>query len=170
MKKLIAILLSLTFILSVSVFAATINNPGTSREDVTVTYQSSASDVTVYSVDIEWGSMDFSYTVSDRTWNPSSHSYSGGTGKWSCATGANIVTITNHSNSDINCKFEFSSTNDNVQGNFSTDTINIASAEGYEYNADTLKATSTLSLSGTIKDATEAGTIGTASVTISASE
>ena len=83
---------------------------------------------------------------------------------------ANIVTITNHSNSDINCKFEFSSTNDNVQGNFSTDTINIASAEGYEYNADTLKATSTLSLSGTIKDATEAGTIGTASVTISASE
>lgn len=116
MKKLIAILLSLTFILSVSVYAATIeNSTGTDSRTVTATYQA-ATDSTVYSIDITWGDMKFNYKeASNGTWNPDTLKYDNPNAEgWVPANpssdtslASNEVEIVNRSNANINCGFTF---------------------------------------------------------------
>ena len=75
MKKLIAILLSLTFILSVSVFAVAVTlTSDTSYEtkDVQAMYVPATSTDKIYSVDIQWGAMTFNYNQGGGgTWDPS---------------------------------------------------------------------------------------------------
>lgn len=83
--------------------AATINSAGgTDSHAVYGTYQPEGEVATVYSVDVSWGSMEFTYTdgAVSKTWNPSTHQYteSVGEGSWSNQDGANKVTVTNRSN------------------------------------------------------------------------
>ncbi|MCD7957004.1 MAG: hypothetical protein LUG93_14905 [Lachnospiraceae bacterium] len=83
-------------------YADTLEDEGSSSADVTATYESSETEI-IYSVDITWGSLEFTYTEAGaQTWDPSTHTYSEAEeGGWSYEEGSNILTITNHSNSAV---------------------------------------------------------------------
>lgn len=80
---------------------------GSDSHDVYVTYQEGASSPTIYSVDIVWESMEFTYTAASKgTWNPSTHTFTDVEGaSWSFAN--NKITVTNHSNADVNTSFSY---------------------------------------------------------------
>lgn len=80
---------------------------GSDSHDVYVTYQEGASSPTIYSVDIVWESMEFTYTAASKgTWNPSTHTFTDvGEASWSFAN--NKITVTNHSNADVNTSFSY---------------------------------------------------------------
>ena len=147
---------------------------GTDAKDVKATYAADQTAGTVYSVDIAWGNMQYTYTIeSEGTWDPSTHQYTGKSeGQWSCDTGANQVTVTNHSNAAVKANFSYVSEEgyDGITGTFDQNTKDLATAEGTEVlNAP--KATSTLSLSGALKkNVTTPTTIGTATVRLNAAD
>ncbi len=64
---------------------------------------------TVYSVDVAWGSMTFTYhTTGDKTWNPDTHEYNFTEGDgWKFDENSNKVTVTNHSNAPVIVNFDF---------------------------------------------------------------
>ncbi|MCD8120591.1 MAG: hypothetical protein LUE29_14140 [Lachnospiraceae bacterium] len=87
-------------------YAETLEGEGSSSADVTATYESSEA-ATVYSVDITWGSLEFTYKAEGTgTWDPSTHEYitSDDETGWTYEEGSNLVTITNHSNSAVGGK------------------------------------------------------------------
>lgn len=68
---------------------------------------------TVYSVDVEWGTMTFKY---ENTWNPETHTNGGlwkvyDTGENSAISSTqddtNMITVTNHSNASVYATFEY---------------------------------------------------------------
>ena len=110
MKKILSIVLAIAVLatFSVSAFAATVTTvPGTDAKDVVVKIDSTSADnlEKVYSVDVAWDSLDFTYTFDDNaknTWNPSTHTYSeenDADANWDKTT-ANIK-VTNHSNEAV---------------------------------------------------------------------
>ena len=77
MKKLIATALALTMTLSLSttaLAAGNVNGAGVGSQDpidVTAKYNDGATEPTVYSVDLTWEDMTFTYNESGtRTWDP----------------------------------------------------------------------------------------------------
>lgn len=165
--------LALTFLLifslvSVTAFAAdatiTAKN-NTATTPVTASYSAGAGGGTVYSVDITWGNMEFTYREdSSPTWNPATHqNSSGGTGGWS--HNGNTVTVTNHSNTEVTATLAYASTEEfkGISGSFGNkSTMNLATAVGTEV-PEAPKDTAALTLSGalasTVKDPTKIGTI-----------
>lgn len=145
---------------------------GSDTNDVKATYATNGQAATVYSVDIEWGNMQYTYTIdSEGTWNPSTHKFDGAseTGNWSCDTGANQVTVTNHSNAAVNAAFTYEAKSDykSINGTFNNPEETLETAENTE-PSNAPERTSTLSLSGALnKNVTTATTIGTATVTLS---
>ena len=102
MKKLVSLILALALVLAmaVSASAATLTAVGEQDIDVQAKYQDSTVTGDVYSVDISWGTMQFTYAESGSlTWNPNDHSYDGTTTTGWTAKGY-TVTVTNHSNVD----------------------------------------------------------------------
>ena len=82
MKKLVSMLAvaALTCTMGTTAFAAdqTGVNTGSYSADVKGTYQASSSGAVVYSVDIAWTDMSFTYTgAGEGTWDPETHQYSG---------------------------------------------------------------------------------------------
>lgn len=146
-------------------------------KDVVANYQEGVSADTVYSVDIVWGSMEFTYTgAGEGTWNPDTHTFSGGTAAgWSCETNANKVTLTNHSNAAVTATLSYTpGTNySGITGNFteSSGTVNdavleLATADGTTVaNAPTAQAY--LQLTGALASSVTSKTVlGTATVTL----
>lgn len=140
-----------------TVFAETITTQGGSTQphNVTGNYVAGSSSDTVYSVDVQWGAMAFTYTApSEGTWNPADHQYDGGTGtgSWTCADGAGNITVTNHSNQKIAATVSFTAATgfSGVTGSFTSDTLTLENAAEKALanpdGADSL--TTTLSLSG----------------------
>lgn len=129
---------------------------GTESHAVYGTYKPVSEAGTVYSVDVLWGSMEFTYTdgAAVKTWDPATHQYtvSTGEGSWSNADGANKVTITNRSNKAL------------------TATVAAATTDGYKDITATVDKSS-LSLSDASINATTevAGTASTAFAMISLS-
>ncbi len=127
LKKIVTILFALVLILTMSItaFAATIeNSPGSQDIDVNAKYVDGVSVPTSYSVDVTWGAMEFTYTVSGtKTWDPETHTYTASTQPAWTASG-NTITVTNHSNTDITASFAFSALTayDTVTGSFSNTT------------------------------------------------
>ena len=80
---------------------------GSDSHDVYVTYQEGASSPTIYSVDIVWESMEFTYTAASKgTWDPETHDYTNKQdASWSFAN--NKITVTNHSNADVNTSLSY---------------------------------------------------------------
>ena len=169
--------LALTFLLvfslvTVTAFAAdaTINAAGgTATKPVTASYRSGAGGGTVYSVDITWGSMAFTYSEgSGSTWNPATHTYSsGGEGGWS--NSGNTVTVTNHSNTEVTATLAYASTEEfkGISGSFGNkSTMNLATAVNTPF-ASAPTDTAALTLSGTLASTlTDPTTVGTITVTI----
>ena len=107
MRKVLAAILAMTMALSMSttVFAGNVTSqkPGDAPSiDVKAKHIDNTSEDTVYSVDINWEEMIFTYHESGaKIWNPSTHTYTDETiAGWGEKTTANI-TVTNHSNAAV---------------------------------------------------------------------
>ena len=113
MKKLIATALALTMTLSLSttaLAAGNVDGAGVGSQDpidVTAKYNDDATEPTVYSVDLTWEDMTFTYNESGtRTWDPDTHTYTDTTSAgWDKVTAA--VTATNHSNTKVTVSFTY---------------------------------------------------------------
>ena len=172
MKKFVFILLTLALVLvmSTTAFAETIeNNPGSQDIDVSAKYVDSVSAPTKYSVDVTWGAMEFTYTVSGtKTWDPETHTYTTSTQPAWTASG-NTITVTNHSNTDITASFAFSALTayNTVTGSFSSTSLMLPTAEGKAVNDAVLTGKTSLTLGGTLaSDITVFTNVGTVIVTI----
>lgn len=137
---------------------------GSENIDVKAKYLSGAVTPEVYSVDVSWGKMEFTYSVSGtRKWNPATHTYTDDTtAGW--AEDGNEVTVVNHSNRQVNVGFNYQSdlSYSGVTGTFSvpSDTLD-AGAEGNVSGADSVTAKLTLSgtLSSSVSEFTKVGSI-----------
>ena len=177
MKKKTALVLTLAMVFSLaplSAYADTIDRVGgTANHDVTATYRADSSGGaggTVYSVDIAWGDMEFTYTAKAGVWDPATHTITGADGgTWKVNNeGGNKITVTNHSNTGVTATFSYAAASgyDSISGSFSNDSLNLATAVGTEVsNAPSDSAA--LSLSGPLASSTPASTtIGTITVTL----
>ena len=87
----------------------------TDTNDVKATYAAEQEAKTVYSVDIAWGNMEYTYTIeSEGRWNPKTHEFDekSGTGRWTCSDGADKVKVTNHSNAAVKAAFTYGAESD----------------------------------------------------------
>lgn len=174
MKKMISVLLvlALSLCMGITAFAADIETDGgKASADVKGTYVSGGTKSTVYSVDVTWGSMEFTYTSSFiGNWNPDTHTYDDSTDeKWTCDEDANKITVTNHSNTSILATPSYKGSEEGigvVNAEFDEENIYLASAVGKTLaNAPT--GSFSLTLSGRLYDDVEALTvIGSVTVTI----
>ena len=177
-KKKTALVLTLAMVFSLaplSAYADTIDRVnGTATHDVTATYvdgSSGGAGGTVYSVDITWGDMAFTYTAEAGIWNPANHTYTGAEGgAWAVdKEGGNTITVTNHSNTDVTAAFSYAPAEGftGISGTFDNASLALKSAVGTEVtNAPT--GTAALTLDGALgSDTTANTTIGTITVTLS---
>lgn len=173
MKKSAIALMGLACTLAVSSFAFAsgpiTNAGGTGTHDVMGQYHTNSAAATVYSVDVAWDSMAFTYTVaSEGTWNPETHSFdSASEGAWSDTD--NTVKVTNHSNAAVNVAVTYAAEDSyrGITGSFSNSSFRLATAEDTEVDSAP-NQTATLTLSGALdKSDTNSTKLGTATVTIS---
>lgn len=141
-----ALVLMLVAALSSSAFAA---ETGTAEGDYNIPVTGSSQsgfNPDVISVDIVWGSMNFSYAASSiGTWDPNAHGYVGATaGGWS--TNKAPITVTNHSNAAIGAAFSFTAASGtDVSGTFYTK----AADDAYSPITSTVKKLMLASAEGT---------------------
>ena len=131
-------------------------SPGETNINVSGTYAQTGTPGTVYRVYIAWGSMEFTYTVneSNRTWNPTSHTYTseGSDGVWSCGSGADEISVTNHSNAAVKAGFSYAPAEGytGITGDFTSAELSLPSAEGKAIDASELTGKTKLELSGAL--------------------
>lgn len=172
MKKLFVLLLAFSLLCAMAI-PAFADSPitaigGSDTATVTGSYVSGSSS-TVYSVDISWGSMAFTYVdASQGSWNPATHEYDDAVeAHWSCDEGDNTVTVTNHSNAAVRATLAYTPAAGYtaIQGSFSNATLDLVTAVGTERtNAPT--ASATLTLTGALPAGTNNVTIGTVTITL----
>ena len=170
MKKFLALVLALVMVLSMATnaFATTISQ-GSENIDVQARYEDQTETPDVYSVDISWGPMQFTYTkTGNMVWDPQWHTYNDETtGSWSGE--GNSVRVVNHSNTGVSVWLGFETMEgfESVTGYFE-DTyyyLDAGVVDGY-YEADEM--TSTLYLDGSLENSIDYFTkVGTITVSIS---
>lgn len=115
MKKFLALLLAIvmTCALVIGVSASSTPDAEDETQVVQVNVETEATG-TVYSVDVAWGSLVFTYKdATAGTWQPADHSYANvGTDGWKTGEGvaaqvSSTVTVTNHSNADVTIKTSY---------------------------------------------------------------
>lgn len=165
MKKIFALILTFALALtaaSVPAFAAdTIGKGGSAVKDVKATYSAGDSAAIVYSVDITWGEMSFTYN--DGAWDPDTHKYDA---SWSPK--GNTVTVTNHSNTAVTAKLSYTAADNytDIAGKFEKGELNLATAVGTDIS-NAPHGSDTLTVSGALSSETLADTvIGTVTVTL----
>ena len=174
MKKLIATALALTMTLSLSttaLAAGNVDGAGVGSQDpidVTAKYNDGAKEPTVYSVDLTWEDMTFTYNESGtRTWNPDTHTYTNTTSAgWDKTSAA--VTATNHSNTEVTVSFTYTPQGDtDVNATMSQDSFKLAAGVENKPN-EAATDSSILTITGTPNNSVtaEGVTIGTITVTI----
>lgn len=174
MKKTVSMLLVLTLVmsLSVAVFAADTvkENGGTATTNVTGTYKGK-NESPVYSVDITWEDMSFTYNPAYKgEWDPSEHTYSNSSeAGW---TGEGTITITNHSNADITAvpSYKAAAGFEDASMNFNTNSLKVTSADNKQGENGAGKAvtgTITVIPTGELPEDTSNAIIGTITITIS---
>ena len=173
MKKLIATALALTMTLSLSTtaLAAEVNGAGVGSQepiDVTAKYNDGATEPTVYSVDLTWEDMTFTYNESGtRTWDPDTHTYTDTTSAGWDKTSA-TVTATNHSNAQVTVSFTYTPQGTTgVTASMSKDSFKLAAGVENKPN-EAATDSSNLMITGTPNNSVtaEGVTIGTITVTI----
>ena len=177
MKKFFAILLAAvmlcTSVFCVPVFAAdAVNDAGNSNQDVDVTVDHTFTEV--YAVDIEWGSLEFTYSTTYNGWNKTTHEYETSYGEWTAET-TKTITVTNHSNKKVTVQTAYAGTETQGAGvavNVSGDSVAenaITLDAGREHSPDTADKTEiTVGVSGapTDKRADKTVTVGSITITI----
>ena len=147
MKKTFAMVLNILIVLSMATtaFAAT---PGESKSiDVTGKYNSVTTEATVYSVDITWENMTFTYNeTTEKIWNAEDHTYTTNTaGAWDKTSAS--ITVTNHSNAAVTTSLVYTAiANTGITGTLSaTHKTLAAGVEGKPNEADTMITVLTIS-------------------------
>ena len=168
MKKIIAATLALTLSMSMGNFVYAADD---SSADIKATYQAGKENTdTVYSVDVKWGSLEYTYSSGvTKSWDPKTLKYkeTSGTSSWTCQDGADQITVTNNSNADITASLAYAETGSNITGTFTNSKIGLKSAEGTNVGGSPSETT-TLSLKGALSNTTaEKQEIGNVTVTIS---
>ena len=171
MKRITAFGLSAAILLSMSSVAfaeETTTGTGEQEIDVEARYEGNTTSSPVYSVDVSWGAMEFTYAENGTlTWNPSDHTYvEDTTAAWSAQ--GNEVSVTNHSNTEITASFTFEHTDgyDTLNGTFDVPIAQLYAGIENEYDNDD-SITSTLTLSGELDDSvTEFTKVGLVTVEI----
>ena len=175
MKKLIATALALTMTLSLSTTAlagGNVDGAGLGSQDINVTakYNDGVKEPTVYSVDLTWEDMTFTYNESGtRIWNPDTHTYTDTTSAgWDKDTA--VVTATNHSNANVTVSFTYTPQGDTGVDASMTKSSFILAAGMENYPDDASTNSSALTIHGSSKPngsvTAEGVTIGTITVTI----
>ena len=177
MKKLFAIILAITLLcaVNVTVFAAPgadviTTGTGSADIDVNARYVDAATTPDVYSVDVEWGAMEFTYSSAGaRVWDPATHTYTGATTTGWSASG-NTVKVTNHSNKGVTAAFAFTklgTVTESIAGSFDYSGA-LTLAAGEEGSPGTAaNVTATLTLTGALDSSRTALTkVGTVTVTL----
>ena len=172
MKKLVSLLAAaaLTCAMGTTAFAA--DQDGVSTGDYTAdvkgTYQAGA---VVYSVDIAWTDMNFTYTgAGEGTWNPETHQYSGSSeGAWTASNDS--ITVTNHSNAAVKATASYKAETgyESTTMTFGNNEATVATVVGTEV-ASAPSATITVTPGGTLAESANGGKIGTITVSIAAAE
>lgn len=172
-KKIFAFFMAAAMIsgMTSTVFAASVDDSNPSNtSDVKATYVQGSTSDTIYSVDVVWGNMEFTYTAPwEGTWNPGTHTYDGAgkEGVWSCEDGANVIKMVNHSNAAVTANVAYNKGADyqGISGTFGKNTLSAPTAVGTEYEAAPSDST-TLSLNGTLIESAEQVTVGTVTLTL----
>lgn len=147
----------------------------TANIGMTGTFDGAQEEQIVYSVDVSWGSMEFTYTgETEGTWDPKTHTYvEKKAAGWSCAEGADKVTVTNHSNADVDVSFSYVPNEVyNIGGSFDkTETTTLARGVVNDPdNADSVTASLTLDENTPLGSSVTSETvIGTVTVKLSES-
>lgn len=142
--------------MATTAFAADITPTGGDNHDVTANYVAGTDGGTVYGVDISWGSMVFTYTDSSKgTWNAQTHKYENAAeAAWTCDEGANVITVTNHSNAGIVVTPSYTKGENYEDANMTFDktTLTLATADNGENGAagTATNGTITVTASGTL--------------------
>lgn len=174
MKKIVALALTLvlSFSTGITAFAASITpDKGSGTASITATYKQASPGDTVYSVDVQWGSMNFAYsTGGKKVWDAVNHIFKieNGTSEWICDKNADKITVTNNSNTEIIARFSYEPIEEykKIGGSFDKQEITLASAVGTSKEASPTDST-TLELNGALsEDASELVQIGSVKVTI----
>ncbi|MBQ9980653.1 MAG: hypothetical protein IJP23_06305 [Oscillospiraceae bacterium] len=113
MKKIVCILLVVVmmFALAIGAGAVTATPSAPANGEVTITVETQDNSGIVYSINIEWDSLNFKYDNGTGTWLPASHTYQQNDAGWVANTSGgqelvdskvnSTVTVTNHSNAPI---------------------------------------------------------------------
>lgn len=168
-KRTMAIILSAIMMMTVGMTAAAAGKGDSASHDVKANYVAGAEAETVYSVEIEFGDMNFTYTdQSEGTWNPETHAYENQAAPaWNYNSG-NKITVKNHSNAAVTAGLTYTpvSAYSAITGSFDTSSLSLETAEGTTYAAAPAAA-AVLTLNGALTGDTAAGTtVGTVTVTI----
>jgi len=185
MKKISAILMALLMCVAIPTTAFAVSPiesiGGTDAKAVKGSYQAGSSAASVYSVDLTWGAMEFTYTDAVAgSWNPSTHVYDGAaTAVWSWTAESNKITATNHSNKAVTAGLSFANAGGSyvsIAGEFySTSTtggtpvtsIPLATAVGTSFASAPTGTAYFRVTGGTISSGTSNATIGIITVTLS---
>ena len=173
MKKITTLLAAaaLTCAMGTTAFAADQDGVSTGdyTADVNGTYQ--AGGAVVYSVDIAWTDMNFTYTgAGEGTWDPETHQYSGSSeGAWTASN--DPITVTNHSNAAVKATASYQAETgyESTTMTFGNNEATVATAVGTEV-ASAPSATITVTPGGTLAESANGGKIGTITVSIAAAE
>ena len=157
MKKLVSMLVAAALVctMSTTAFAADQDGVGTGSysADVKGTYQAGGSGAVVYSVDIAWTDMSFTYGSSEGAWTASNDS----------------ITVTNHSNAAVKATASYQAEPgyESTTMTFGNNGATVATAVGTEV-ASAPSATITVTPGGTLAESANGGKIGTITVSIAA--
>ena len=173
MKKLftiLALVLTVALCASFAVSATTYNNLASiPAQDVSLTYDP-VNEATVYSVDVAWTDLTFTYSAGTEKWDPTKHTYSisNDDADWTNTDGS--ITVTNHSNADVDVTVEYAKATgydvevDVTNGEFTLESAVDKAVSAADFETVTFSVDTAASTAPTVDDAT----VGTVTVTIAA--
>ncbi len=168
MKKIVSLILAIAMIMSLSITAFAVGSGETSSTDVKATYNSGADAGKIYSVDIAWSGMSFTYTDANTKWNPQTHTYDPTSDPyWS----QGVITVTNHSNAAVTATASYTAEAGygDISMTFSNESVNVATADNGENGAAGAAVTETITAKpvGSLDKGVSDVKIGTITITIS---
>lgn len=146
MKKLLALLLAVTIVMTMSIpaFAEEVDETVDDHSgSATVTDEEPSAEIGVYgnyldkldakkilSVDVSWTDMHFKYAQTQQgTWNPERHTYDNPVDEGEWLNNSATITIANHSNTAVTASLSYTKNVDTANGTFSQSSVELDTAE-----------------------------------------